>query len=238
MSDLSILCVTKGEQCVWPLLARLVKDADSLGAECVLAIDNGGKTLESLEICIADWADAAVIVYTQSSGYIESVLDKLIPFTLRRYVLRIDDDESISPAMLEWLRGGAYETALHWKFPRAHLWPTPDSYIINPPLWPDHQTRLSVREQAGGRTTIHAGSPFGGGALAPCALYHHKFLVKTREQRQQIADRYERLQPGAGRDFMAFSVPESVFQEVDVRTVAEADERATADAAVMSVVFA
>src|SRR5690606_10758983 len=82
------------------------------------------------------------------------------------------------------------------------------SYIVNPPLWPDLQTRLSVKAKSGGRTRVHAGSPFGTGTVAPCVLEHHKFLVRPRGEREALVERYERIERGAGLGYSMFSVPE------------------------------
>lgn len=232
MSDLSILCVTRAEREVRPLLHRLVDDAISLGAECVLACDGNGLHAEWLSFSSRLWAvwgariaEAPRLVIVQSEGYVESVLDEALSHTTRDYVLRIDDDESLSRWMMEWLKGKHYQSAASWKFPRAHLAIDEEHYITNPPLWRDHQTRLSIRSLAGGRHTIHCGSPFGGGTLAPVPLLHHKFLVKSLAQRAEIITRYERCQPGAGSNFAVFSTPELVTDDIDIapldRAIAE-----------------
>jgi hypothetical protein len=143
-----------------------------------------------------------------SKGYIESVLDEALEYTAGRYVLRLDDDERCSPAMVQWLREEQFLASDHWKFPRAHI--LSDGRVsLHPQLWPDHQTRLSVRAKSGGRRWIHAGSPFGGGDEAPVVIEHHKFAVKSLQERMAIADRYDSIQPGSGNGGMqAFNVPE------------------------------
>jgi hypothetical protein len=85
--------------------------------------------------------------------------------------------------------------------------------ITTPPLWPDHQTRLSTREKSFGRNHIHCGSPFGGGELAPYPILHHKFVIKSLEERQEIVRRYDEIQPGAGGGFWQFSVPERIEEQ-------------------------
>lgn len=201
MKRLSIVCVTRYEDHAEPFLKKLLQLAQWIpDCEVVLGAD-GADAYDVLQ----DWPSYAheegvdvVVVAVQSQGYIESVLDDVLTACQGDYVLRIDDDERVSPALAQWLRDGQYLTDDHWKFSRAHLWPDLQHYVSTPPLWPDHQTRLSVRAKAGGRTTIHAGSPFGGGRLAPAVLEHHKFIVRSLREREAIAARYDQIARGAG----------------------------------------
>jgi hypothetical protein len=149
-----------------------------------------------------------------SKGYLESVLDEALAETSGEYVLRLDDDEKCNHRMIQWLLTYGYVRHPHWKFSRAHLW-TRDTVLVSPQLWPDHQTRLSVRAMAGGRHGIHAGSPYGGGELAPVLIEHHKFLVRNRQEREAQADRYDAIAPGAGRlgNMAMFQVPEQCGRE-------------------------
>jgi hypothetical protein len=209
---LSILCVTKRERHAIPFLTEFEELSEMLGAQYVQIVDGED---------------------VQSRGYIESVLELALKRCQGMYVLRVDDDERCSYSMLEWLRDEEYVAAPHWKFPRAHLWNGRETFIANPPLWPDHQTRLSLRHMSGGRHTVHAGSPFGGGSLAPVFLEHHKFLVKTAEERRRIAQTYDAFQQGYGTGTMLpFNVPEAVWEpdQMDLRPLASAEWFAREDA--------
>lgn len=198
--SLTILCVTRADDYALPFLADLTSVARKIGAEMVTCVDGPSRF------------DYGQTYRVKSKGFIESVLDECISRCKTDYILRIDDDEKCSPALVRWLQEKRYESAPHWKFPRAHLWPDTNSFISAPPLWPDHQTRLSLREQSGRRTTVHAGSPFGGGTLCNAPIEHHKFLVKSYDQRKTIAARYDQIQPGAGSGSMlAFNLPEVAF---------------------------
>ncbi len=213
--DLSIMCVTKAEPFAIPFLQQMATLASNLDAELIVGLDGAWDDDHPTEV-LGRWFDLGLpciggVFAVQSQGYLESVHDDLLRYCSGRYVLRLDDDERVSESMAAWLAFGEYRAEPHWKFPRAHLWGSPDRYIVNSPLWPDHQTRLSVREMAGGRTSIHCGSPFGGGAEAPVVIQHHKFLVKPLEERRAIVERYNRIQPGAGDAFLAFSVPEDYY---------------------------
>lgn len=205
---LSVLCVTRFEKHALPFIADMRQLADDCEGELVLAAD-GSYAFAGLRALGYEPHRVA------SDGYIESVLDDAITYCRGDYVLRLDDDERCSPAMIRWMVSGAWQAKSIWKFARAHLWGDERHFIANiPQLYPDHQTRLSVREFAGGRKQIHSGSPFGGGELAPVILEHHKFLVKTLVERRAIVARYDRIQSGAGTQFKAFSVPEDVCDEI------------------------
>lgn len=234
MSDqvqLSILCVSKGEPSTLPLLWGLESVASKLHAELLLVAD-GQLAYDRLT---STFRHSRLLINpgirrVHSLGYIESVLDEAVTFTTGTYVLRIDDDESISPPMIDWLQSGVYTSEPNWKFSRAHLCLDTDHYITNPPLWPDHQTRLSLRSLSGGRSSVHSGSPHGGGVLAPAVINHHKFLVKSLQDRMAILSRYERLQTGAGSNFRIFSVPElETTMQLDVRSIQSAYDQAAYD---------
>jgi hypothetical protein len=201
---LTILSFTRCEPFSEQFLSDFESIALHIGAEFVVAIDGDGDQ--------GRWsADKKIRV--KSKGYVESVLDEALAHCSGDYVLRMDDDEVISVAMMNWLLNREYEKKDHWKFATANMWWDKRYFIANPPLWPDHHTRLSVKYKAGGRFTPHAGSPFGGGELAPVIFEHHKFLVKPYEHRQEIAARYDAFCPGygTGDGLKCFSLPEDCF---------------------------
>lgn len=186
MSDLTILCVTEYGAHSAPFLCALEQLADDLDAEFVEY----------------DGSDARCI---------EDVLEAAVASCPDGYILRLDDDELPTPEMRQWLLERRYRTEQHWCFPRLHLWPDAGSHIATQPLYPDLQTRLSLKSLSGGRNHIHVGSPHGTGTQAPVAIEHHKFLVRSLPERRSLLDRYERVQPGAGSgNFAAFSIPEDI----------------------------
>jgi predicted O-methyltransferase YrrM len=217
--DLSILCVTRAEPHAREQLARmwqLVRACAS--AELVIAADG-----DDAEARVTGWAGqwpGARVARVDGEGYLETVLDAALRHCTGSYVLRLDDDECCSAPMERWVREGGYRAQPHWKFSRAHLWPDRMHRIVDLPLWPDHQTRLSRRHMAGGRSCIHAGSPHGGGTLAPVVIEHLKFLVRSREEREEIARRYDRVMPGAGTSthMRAFQLPDLASAVVEPNT--------------------
>lgn len=228
MKLLSILTVTKAEHFTPRFLRRMKNLAELCNAEFVIAGDGAG-ALPRLRAM--GYGEDEILVSVESKGYMESVLDKVVNCCGGRFILRLDDDESVSPEMFHWLVNECYTERDHWKFPRAHLWHRESLYITNAPLWPDHQTRLSVRKKSGGRHTLHSISPYGAGALAPVPLEHWKFLVKTREEREAIADRNEGIGKGFGRSGMLpFNVPEEFYSHMELANIGHAVLQAQLDA--------
>lgn len=183
---LSILCVTTGRDRAQPFLEHFMELAEKLDAECVI---------------VRDGEDV------HSKGYIESVLDEAIARTSGEYILRLDDDERCSPAMVQWLEAREYEKGDHFTFPRVHFWGDSQSVILEQYYFPDLQTRLSVRAKAGGRGEIHLGSPFGAGEVTRVCLEHWVYLVKTYEERCATGVHYNEIRAGAdGGVFRASSI--------------------------------
>ncbi len=189
---LSILCVSRLEPEIHDLLRQLYRQSVQIGAEFCLVVDTIGTNSDTIKLSHR----IPIARFVESKGYIESVLDEALTYTHGQYILRIDDDESIPYSLLQWLESESYLISDHWKFPRAHLWPDEEHYITDPPFWPDYQTRLSIREKSGGRVKLHARSPYGEGVLAPYPFYHHRYLVRTPDQRLKTARKYTEI---AGR---------------------------------------
>jgi hypothetical protein len=200
MASLSILCVSQCKPRALPFIQGHAAHGCGLGRG-VRARQDG--------------------VDVHSKGYFESALEDALNLTHGDYVLRLDDDERCSRAMLRWLELKKYEEADHWSFPRIHLWRDPFTMIREQYYWPDLQTRCSVRAKAGGRSEIHAGSPFGAGTIARVCIEHFVYLVKPYEERIAIAENYHRIRHGAdGGPFRASAIedehPEGVnFMEYD-----------------------
>jgi hypothetical protein len=194
VSDLAILCVTNGQPHAPEFLLHHERLTRELGARFIVAIDGSHPP--------GGWPAlfAHEVIRVQSNGCIESVLDEAVSACPDGYILRLDDDEKVTRAMRDWLSDGEYRKADHWAFPRLHLYPDADHYVTTAPLYPDVQTRLSLKRFSGGRARV--------GTVAPVAIEHHKFLCRPLEDRRRLVERYEALQSGAGADFRVFSLPE------------------------------
>ncbi len=208
--NLSIVCVTNGEPHALEFAKHFRDMADKLGAELVLGLD-GAKAQASELRTLAD-----VTVNVNGTGILESVLDEVLERASGKYILRLDDDEKVSPALFTWLRGSKYLSGNHFAFPRPYLWG--DTAHMLADLYPDLQTRLSVKAKAGGRDAIHCGSPYGTGVIVPFAIEHHKFLVKSFDERKQIADRYEQERTGAGwsAEYGRYNLPEMFVRNMQI----------------------
>lgn len=202
MSDLAIVCMTKGERHAVAFLDAMRKDAHSVGARFVVVADN-----------CDPYHRADQLVNVTSQGYFESAWDEALEHINAPYILRLDDDETLSLPLLTWLAAGEYRSGEVFAFARVHFWANHHQVIINPPLYPDLQTRLTTKERAGGRNVIHTGSPYGTGEIVPYPIEHHKFLVRNLEERRAIAAHYESIRPGAGMSdtYRPFNLPETCF---------------------------
>ena len=194
---ISVLCVTKREPFTAPFLKLFSQLAKEIGGEYVEIVDG------------------------REAGVLEDILDNAIAECHGDYILRLDDDETASDGLAQWLKSKEYERGDLYAFPRQHLWRDPNHFIVTPPLWPDYQTRLSTKEKAGGRKEVHAGSPFGTGRIVDHPIIHWKFLVRTKQEREEIANRYESRRKGAGHSpiYQPFNLPEISFAKLAVKDI-------------------
>ena len=198
---LSILTVTRGEPHTPRFLRHFRAVADILSAEFVVACDR-----VSAPAC-----DADRYVAVESSGAIEDVLVQAHSACSGEYVLRMDDDETLSAqailSLAEW--GGLESDSRVYAFPRANLWGDQWHGISSGSLFPDFQVRLMPRDYER-RTRVHEG--IIPDSRFPGMILHHKFLIKSREERLAIAARYEEKQAGCGSGhYLQFSVPEDCY---------------------------
>jgi len=224
---LSILCVTKREAHAGPFLQALSGLGRLLGAEVVFACD--GAPIDGLPPC-------DVVLRVTSDGYVESVLPLALAACTGDYILRLDDDERCSPAMVAWLLSGVWQDAPAWKFATAGLWGNADRVLTMPELWPQYHVRLTTARLAGGQTRIHQRHPVTDAEIAPVAIEHHKFLVKSLDERLAIAARYDQIRPGAGK--RCHSAPELAYDELLVAPLGDGAVRAWVSEEIESVPMA
>jgi hypothetical protein len=216
---LQILCITNGEPHAGEYIGRMFMLANRLGCELILGLDReraqtAGYPCHNFIKLTADTLQ-------------ENVVNEAVSFCTADYLLRLDDDEVVSPALENWLDGGIYEMIGNkvYAFPRVYMWGDEDHILTNPGMWPDLQTRLGKRECMLGVDYIHAGNRHGTGQIVPYAIEHHKFLVKTHEQRQAIADRYEAIRPGAGSrpEYARYNLPELFYPVFETKPYTDGD---------------
>jgi hypothetical protein len=204
MNTLSLLCVSKCEPHTPRFFRHYRAVADLLGIPWVLACDR-------CEPPAAPAADTVILVEAKTT--IEDVLAGVHAQCETDWVLRLDDDETLTSATLPWLvrflrsdTTGMNAVA----FPRANLWGDEATMLVEDHMWPDTQCRL-IRRDAETRDRLHQGLP--ADRVSPGVILHHKFLVKSRQQREEIARLYETNGTGLGlgEHYVRYSLPEVAF---------------------------
>lgn len=215
--NLSVVCVTNddGRQ-AGAFIERMSQLAKRLGAEFVLGLD--GKPAQ--ESNMRAFADKAIDLPAHDVPLQEIVLDIAVQACAGDYILRLDDDEAVSPALEKWLSEDKYKSGSLFAFPRVYMFGDAQHVLANEGMWPDLQTRLGSKRLMLGVNSIHAGNPNGTGLVIPYALEHHKLLVKSYAERRQIADRYEAIRQGAGysHTYARYNTPEDIYEELMVKS--------------------
>lgn len=215
---LSILAFTKGDAFAARFLSQFRALANDLSSEFVIAGD-GTRGMALAQ----QYADRAIPVET--IGIQESHIAIVAGECRGDWILKLDDDESLSPAMRDWLQAREWERGEEkgFGFPYAWLWGDARHFITTPPFWTDAHVRLLKKEiaQTWG-TGMHAGNPMTARTI-PVAHLHHKFLVKSLDERKEVARRYDALLDGAGtgEHFGKFTLPEIFCKRLWVREVGD-----------------
>jgi len=181
--SISVLVVTRGEPHTPRFLTHASRIAQFLHAEFVIGCDR----------CEVRLGGAKVVPLDASAcPMIETVLEQAVAACEGDWILRLDDDETVSWAMLGYLLSCDYTKREAIAFPRANLWGHEGDHLTDAEFWPDVQMRFSKRQYAI-RRTIHEGAQKID-AVAPAMLLHHAFLIRGREGRREVARRYCEIQ--------------------------------------------
>jgi hypothetical protein len=219
MMTLSILCVTVGEPWAGKYITRMFDLANRLGVELVLGLDK--------EAAQAAGYPCHRSVNLNSRLIQEEIMDQAVDACPDGYILRLDSDEVVSPALEKWLASGKYAEigARVYAFPRVYMWGDERHILTNDGIWPDLQTRLGRKECMYGVNQIHAGNRHGTGQVIPYALEHHNLLVKDRPMREAIAHKYESVRAGAGTrpEYARYNLPEHFYPHLTVKEYGEGD---------------
>ena len=218
--SLSILCVTNGEPHAGQFLLRMSRLARLLDAEFVIGLDGPAK-----KAGFNMWCTRAIDLPDHDVPLQEMVSDIAVNACSGDFLLRLDDDEAVSPALQGWLAARGYESGQLFTFPRVYLYPDKKHYLTNDGMYPDLQTRLGKRPLMLGVNHIHAGNPNGAGQIMPFALEHHKLLVKSYEQRVTIGERYEAIRTGAGTrpEYARYNLPEMFYDRLEYKPYPDGD---------------
>jgi hypothetical protein len=145
-----------------------------------------------------EYASSADIVLPIDFVFAERHLAWLVEQCSSDWVLRVDDDEVPSPALVErlpWLV--AQEIEQYW-IPRRWLYPEPTHWLDQLPWWPDYHNRL-VRRNSDLRFSgvLHTGAePVLPARFLDWPLYHLECILKSRAAREAKAARAEKMRPG------------------------------------------
>jgi len=166
-----------------------------LATEVVMAVDAGGDP-STPDVC----GELTDRLYVLESAAPHRVLGWLMHECSADWILRLDDDEVPSAALLEELPALLDEQrATNLPLSRRWLYPEPDRFITDHPWTPDYQIRL-FRNLPGIWT--FPGLPHediaivGERRFTDLPIYHLDLLVNDLASRRQKAERYELLQPG------------------------------------------
>ncbi len=176
---LSVLCVTRGEPHTPRFLSHLSLLANLLRAELVIGCDRCDVNVPKAKKVRLDASSCPVV---------ETVLEEAVSHCSGEYVLRLDDDETVSLAMAGYLLAGDWKNYEAIGFPRAHLWINESLMLTDEHWWPDIQMRLSLKRHAV-RRVVHEGPPKLD-VVVGAALLHHLWLVRTRDERLETCRRY------------------------------------------------
>lgn len=218
---LSILCVTNAEPHAGLFILRMARLATVLGCEFVIGCD--GLAARLAPYC--HLADIEINLPAHDIPLQECVSDIAVNSCSGDYILRLDDDEVVSRSLEQWLLEKKYEGGTLFAFPRVYMYPDTKHILCNEGIFPDLQTRLGLKHNMLGVNHIHAGNPHGTGDVIPYAIEHHSLIVKTYQRRQEIADRYEGIKPGAGRSntYGRYLIPEDIYENLETREYTDGD---------------
>ncbi len=217
-AELTILCITPAGDKAIPFLRAMRKNADALNAVFAVALDtkDGWGNLPNVQEL------AHNVIFVKSDGYVESVIKRAYSAVQTNWCLRLDDDEEMSPALFDWIRGRHYLDESAWHIPTMALYPDKERFITNEPLYPDVHIRLtSWRHYSQIAEAIHAGQPFMA-AMTDKAIFHHKYLVESYQDRIAKAAHYDSIKEGAGTGtHKPFTLPEEVFEKAIVAPIGD-----------------
>ena len=196
-------------------ISRVCDGYDALRLRPLFIVE-ARSTDKSLAILLA--RNARVFTAQGKKPYVESLLSGIIPYLSSRWVLRLDDDELPSSAMLRWIAGNVEDIGEQAvAFPRLWVhrnrcagWETTDCKGVGGAWGADHQTRLFRPAAVTPTGTIHTPGFEASTILAPseARIYHLDWIVRGYNDRLEKIEHYERLEKGKGNRFAAYYLPE------------------------------
>ena len=214
---ISIVCITRAEPQLLPLLEQMSQAAVEMGGEFVLGLDwePDFEKADDIARYSALSGLSSRIIFVKSKGYVESVLQYVIDKCKGEWIFRLDDDEGLTPAGWEWMKERKYEANDNWLIPTAALWGDDEHFITSPPFWADRHMRLSRWDKIGtwpDAPHAHPGFDHSRLPTTPFAILHYKYLLRSYEERRDDAEVREALVEDAGLGKRTvYSLPEDVL---------------------------
>ena len=204
---------------------RILEAARPTVDEIVLGVDTRGEP-GTVEAC-ADLADR--LLPFESPGTGGGLIGWILEQAGGDWILRLDDDEMPSRALLEALPALTRDReATHILVRRRWLFPDGGRYITSHPWWPDVQLRL-LRNLPGiwrfGGRLHDPPEVLGARRFSDTSIYHADCVLRSLADRRAKAARYERMRPGIrSEDFPlnAVYVPEDCLG-LETKEVPECD---------------
>lgn len=201
-NNLSICCVTRCEPFSHRFLLGMKNLADSLEAEFIIGADAG------CEEKAKEYSDKVIPV--KSKGYIESILQEVLDACTGEYIFRLDDDELVSSELFKWFHETKFSAEVY-SFRRLELYQDEYHYISHPSVHPNVNPRMTTKALAVCKDIIHGHFTDGYGTVVEAPILHYKFLLKSYEERLELANKYESIAPQAGLgSYKVWTLPEDV----------------------------
>ena len=203
---ISLVVVTRdSERYIEPLFVQ----AESYADEIVVLVDEDS-TDDTYGLC-AKYADT--IERVKLPGFPEPILPYAYSLCKQPYILRMDDDELLGERFVKnrdpILRIGADG---YW-FPRYQIiGKERDHYLSGEPWYPDYQLRLFKNGKVTAATDIHCTPVIKGRTeMLNTHIFHYKYVLKSREEREAMVRRYDavRMGAGSGEPYHPHQIPEA-----------------------------
>jgi hypothetical protein len=184
-------------------LAALLELCRPVVDEIVVALDD--RVDPALAWRAVELADSVVRVPYEPPP--EALLSWLYGRCRGDWILKLDDDEAPSRALLDGLADAADASVTHVWLPRRWLYGGPRTYLAADPWLPDFQLRLSVNDPRLVRFPglLHVPLEVAGPARYLDAPIYHLETLRPREERERKVEAYERERPGLRLAGLAFN---------------------------------
>ena len=177
-----------------PRIRALIEPLREIADEVVIAAD-----ARVNEAALAEYAAVADRVFRVEVVYAERHLAWMHAQCSGDWIFRIDADEVASPALVASIpKLISNRSVREYWLPRRWLFPGADSWLDEPPWWPDYQLRLYrndcfLRFSGALHSSAVSQAPT---SYLEAPLYHLDLLLNNIEQREAKATFYDSIRPG------------------------------------------